>query len=59
MDQQVFFEESVALLEFYLYLDRWVNSLNQAKPDRFDYFTMEIEEEPLISAIFYNGLGRI
>jgi hypothetical protein len=60
IDGVLYFSEDIALLEFYLYLNRWINDLDHQVQKNYDYFTMEAdEEEPIISLQYYNNFGRL
>lgn len=60
IDGVLYFSEEIALLEFYLYLNRWIKDLDQHIQKNYNYFTIEAdEEEPIISLQYYNNLGRL
>jgi hypothetical protein len=60
IDNVLYFSEDIALFEFYLYLDRWMNELSLQLEKNYNYFSIEVEEEdPIISFQYYNSLGRI
>ena len=57
-----YFRDDIALLEFYLYLERWLAIIESDKYDipEFHYYTLEIDEdEPLISIIPFDNNDKV
>lgn len=49
-----YFKEDIAILEFYIYLEKWLKKLKRTDID-FKYFTLEVDDdEPLISLLKFN-----
>jgi hypothetical protein len=57
----LYFKENIALLEFYLYLRRWISGMEKNKaPREFQYYSLEYDEdEPIISVIPFNQKARL
>ncbi|MBC6310001.1 hypothetical protein HCJ66_10660 [Listeria sp. FSL L7-1582] len=49
INNQIFFEEPIALYEFYCYLDRWLYDWEKGHKISFEYVSMESEENPLLA----------
>ncbi|KAA1036990.1 hypothetical protein ERX35_010070 [Macrococcus equipercicus] len=41
----LFFKESIAMLEFYFYLDKWLKYIYDFEVVDFEYYSIEIEED--------------
>ncbi|WP_289649463.1 hypothetical protein [Macrococcus bovicus] len=51
---KVYFEEDVALLEFWILLDRWLKNIESENIRAFRYYTLEMDDNiPLFSLIPY------
>ncbi|MEC1193243.1 hypothetical protein P9C02_22740 [Bacillus paralicheniformis] len=57
----VYFEENIALLEFYASLNEWIKKIKKKnKVAEYRYYTMEYEEdEPIISLIPFDYKARL
>ncbi|ARC58772.1 MULTISPECIES: hypothetical protein [Bacillus] len=57
----VYFEENIALLEFYASLNEWIKKIKKKnKVVEYRYYTMEYEEdEPIISLIPFDNKARL
>ena len=51
---KVYFQEDIALLEFWILLDRWLKSIETESIPVFSYYTLELDDNiPLFSLIPY------
>ncbi|UTH14710.1 DUF7878 domain-containing protein [Macrococcus equipercicus] len=54
LGNKIYFEENVALLEFWILLDRWIKNIETHNISSFKYYTLELDENiPLFSLIPY------
>ncbi|KWZ65104.1 DUF7878 domain-containing protein [Bacillus altitudinis] len=58
---EVYFEENIALLEFYASLHDWIKKIKKKnKVTEYRYYTMEYEEDdPIISVIPFDNKARL
>ncbi|WP_044746938.1 hypothetical protein [Bacillus alveayuensis] len=61
INDQLYFEENIALLEFYLYLNKWISKIEKkGTVPEFRYYSLEYDEdEPIISLLPFDKKARI